>query len=53
MLKHHDPKGDWPLPGGCRGGWVEGDCPKGREIVYASFPEALDGFLKDTGYLPR
>lgn len=53
MLDSYDPKDDWTLPTGCKVAPVEYECPKGQEITFTNYPDALKGFLKDYGYIPR
>jgi hypothetical protein len=50
MVGAYDATVDWKLPIGC---WVSDDngCPAGQEIVYKSYPEALQAFLKKYGYI--
>jgi hypothetical protein len=49
MLAHVDPEGDW-LPTGCKVRRVKGECPKGQEQTFKTFPEALAWFLEESGY---
>jgi hypothetical protein len=50
MLAAYDPAANWDLPKGCRVK-ISGQCPSGYQISYNSYPEALLGFLRDTGYV--
>ena len=50
MLKSYDRTSTW-FPTKCRVARVNGACPKGKEVTFKSFPEALDWFLHDAGYI--
>lgn len=51
MLASHARDDDWELPRACR---IEGDsCPDAHVVTFATFPEALQWFLGEAGYLPR
>lgn len=52
MLENYDPTFEWDLPSGCRVDPGEAACPTALQMSFTSFPEALQYFLKDTGYLP-
>ena len=52
MLVAYDASSDWDLPTGCLVS-DEGGCPNGSEIVYKSYPEALQAFLRRNGYIPK
>jgi hypothetical protein len=51
MLASYEPQSQWGLPDGCVAVGADGRCPKGQEIHYRSFPEALEAFLRRNGYL--
>jgi hypothetical protein len=52
MLTAYDATVDWQLPTGC---WIsaEGGCPPDQQIVYKSYPEALQAFLVKYDYIPK
>lgn len=50
MIQRYDASSDWGLKE-CKGDYDENGKCLGREIVYASFPEALRAFLVETGYM--
>lgn len=50
MLANYDKADDWTLPSGCKVAVKDAACPTGQEIVFKTYPEALDWFLRDTGY---
>jgi hypothetical protein len=51
MLAAYDATVEWQLPTGC---WTSGDvCPPDQQIVYKSYPEALQAFLVKYGYIPK
>ena len=50
MIGAYDASTDWELPTGCVVS-TQQECPKGREIQFKSYPEALLHFLKETGYI--
>jgi hypothetical protein len=52
MLKRYDREEDWGLEDCTAGYDSEGNC-KGPMAKYASFPMALEAFLRSTGYLPK
>jgi len=52
MLEHYSAQVDWSNPMGCAV-VTKGECPKGDEITYQSYPEALLAFLKSQGYVRR
>lgn len=49
MLAHYARDDKWDLPEGCK--TTVARCPKGSEIVYANYPQALAGFLARYGYI--
>jgi hypothetical protein len=51
MLAAYNARSDWEFPDGCRVAAAE-SCPKGMEIRFKSYPEALLFFLKNIGYIP-
>jgi hypothetical protein len=52
MLSHFDRTSDWTLPTACHVPLQDSQCPKGEEIEFRTYPEALRWFLGATGYLP-
>ena len=53
MLKHYDRKDEWDWPTGCTAPRDQDHaCPKGHEIAYKTYPEALEAFLIETKYIP-
>lgn len=52
VLQSYDPTSDWDLPAACLQPRVEGRCPAGQEFAFATYPEALQWFLGELGYLP-
>jgi hypothetical protein len=50
MLRSYDRKSDWDLPTRCDVPRRNGQCPKGHEHAFKTYPEALEWFLFDTGY---
>lgn len=52
MIGAYDATVDWKLPTGCLVKNVK-DCPADQAIVYKSYPEALQAFLIDAGYLSK
>ena len=52
MLKKYDRQENWGLENCAAGYDSEGNC-KGPMAKYASFPVALEAFLRQTGYLPK
>ena len=52
VMKHYPRGEEWFYPDGCKVATRAGqDCPKGSEIKYATFPEALAAFMKKYGYI--
>lgn len=51
MLENYDRSATWDLPKGCSVALVKDVCPAGNELVFPSYPEALEDFLKRAGYL--
>ncbi len=51
MLAHYDKTDVWDWPTRCTVPRVEDACPKGHEIVFKTYPEALRRFLGEHGYL--
>lgn len=52
MLTHYPRGSDWDYPQGCKVAIRDDqECPKGKEINYADFPESLAWFLKRNGYI--
>ncbi|MFQ5625345.1 MAG: hypothetical protein ACE5FM_01660 [Methyloligellaceae bacterium] len=49
MLKHYDRKSDWGLEACSVKQTGKGECPPGKTVML-SFPQALERFLKETGY---
>ena len=50
MLASYDRDDRW-WPKDCSAPRVRGECPKGKAITHASYPDALKAFLQRTGYL--
>ena len=50
MLANYNSADRWEYPQGCKVMLVEDECPKGEEIVFANFPDALKWFLDHNGY---
>lgn len=54
MLAAHEPTPAQALAFDCRVAWNErAECPRGQEIRFGGFPEALRHFLTRWGYIPR
>jgi hypothetical protein len=51
MLANYDAKSTWDYPAKCNTTEVNGQCPKGAETKFANFPDALQWFLADKGYI--
>jgi hypothetical protein len=51
MLDHYDKTDKWDWPTRCTVVREDGACPKGREIVFKTYPEALRNFLRENGYI--
>jgi hypothetical protein len=51
MLAHYDKTDRWDWPTRCTVPRVADACPKGREIVFKTYPEALRNFLAEHGYI--
>jgi hypothetical protein len=52
MLNNYDRRSEWELPAACRRPTGGGQCPKGAEVKFSSYPEALRWFLGENGYMP-
>jgi hypothetical protein len=50
MLAHYDRKSDWDYPTRCDVAMIDGQC-KGHKIEPSGFPQALQWFLQDNGYI--
>lgn len=50
MLRNYDRNSTWTLPQGCSTQLVNDACPKGKEVQFASYPDALNWFLNYYGY---
>jgi hypothetical protein len=50
MLSNYNRDDRWQLPPGCKTMLVDDQCPKGEEIVFTKFPDALAWFLDHSGY---
>jgi hypothetical protein len=53
MLLSYDKGSDWQLPQGCRRQSTDGSCKAGEEIIFETYPESLQYFLGDNGYIAR
>ncbi|HEY4126230.1 MAG TPA: hypothetical protein VGM36_16515 [Rhizomicrobium sp.] len=52
MLANYDKASSWTYPTRCDGKMVESQC-KGREIKPADYPQSLQWFLQDNGYIKK
>ena len=52
MLNAYDQMSDWQLPTACRVR-TQGECPVGAEMTFSTFPEALQWFLGEHGYISK
>lgn len=52
MLNAYDQVSAWQLPTACRVR-TSGSCPTGAEMTFSTFPEALQWFLGEHGYIDR
>lgn len=50
MLRSYDRNSNWSLPPGCSMKLVQDECPKGKEIAFTNYPDALNWFLNYYGY---
>jgi hypothetical protein len=53
MLGAYDASVNWQLPSGCAVEVRDGNCPEALRITYKSYPEALQAFLTQSGYIPN
>jgi uncharacterized protein YecT (DUF1311 family) len=51
MLTSYNPSSDWVLPTKCSVPLVNNACPTGQEQKFDNYPDALDWFLTDAGYV--
>jgi uncharacterized protein YecT (DUF1311 family) len=51
MLTSYNPSSDWVLPTKCAVPLVNNACPPGQEQKFDNYPDALDWFLTDAGYV--
>ena len=48
---HYDKTDAWTWPTHCTVALVNGECPKGREVTFKTYPEALRSFLQENRYI--
>ena len=51
MLANFNRQSDWRLPAGCRSAAPDGACPAGQTVTFDNYPDALNWFLANAGYV--